>query len=111
MLEQQPERAAREYLGILYLAARESEAGVEAVLEQLLRSGGPWTAAVVEQGPVSGPAELLPIQRWFFATGGSDWHHDNQHALLPVDPATAPAASECSPSIRARRTSISRCGS
>ena len=50
LVEQQPERAVREYLGILYLAARESEAGVEAVLEQLLRSGGPWTAAAVEQG-------------------------------------------------------------
>jgi hypothetical protein len=50
LVEQQPERVAREFLGILDLAARGSEAGVEAVLEQLLRSGGPWTAAAVEQG-------------------------------------------------------------
>jgi hypothetical protein len=50
LVEQQPDRAAKEYLGILYLAARESEAGVEAVLEQLLRAGGPWHAAAVEEG-------------------------------------------------------------
>jgi hypothetical protein len=50
LVEQQPGRAAREYLGTLYLAARESEAGAEAVLEQLVRSGGPWTVASVEQG-------------------------------------------------------------
>ena len=30
-------------------SARESEAGVEMVLEQLLRVGGPWTAAAVEE--------------------------------------------------------------
>ena len=40
LLEQQPERAAKEYLRILQLAARESESGVEAVLEHLLNSGG-----------------------------------------------------------------------
>jgi hypothetical protein len=50
LVEQHGERAVKEYLGILYLAARQSEAGVEAVLEQLLRAGGPWTAAAVEQG-------------------------------------------------------------
>src|SRR5262249_46841828 len=33
LVEQRPERAVREYLGILSLAARQSEAGVEAVLE------------------------------------------------------------------------------
>lgn len=49
LVEQQPERAAKEYLRILYLAARESEAGVEIILEQLLRAGGPWRAAVVEE--------------------------------------------------------------
>ena len=39
--ERQPGRASKEYLEVLYLAARESEAGVEAVLEQLLRAGAP----------------------------------------------------------------------
>ena len=41
--EQQPLRAAKEYLGILQLAARQTESGVEAVLERLLDSGRPWT--------------------------------------------------------------------
>ena len=49
LVSQQPERAAKEYLRILYLAARESETGVEAVLEQLLRAGGAIAAAAVEQ--------------------------------------------------------------
>jgi len=41
LVEQHAERAVKEYLGILYLAARQSEAGVEAVLEQLLRAQVP----------------------------------------------------------------------
>jgi hypothetical protein len=45
---QQPERAAKEYLGILYLAARQSEAGVEAALVRLLDAGGPLGAGLVE---------------------------------------------------------------
>ncbi len=50
LLEQQPERAAKEYLGILQLAARETESGVAAVLQHLLGSGGALSlAAVVEQ--------------------------------------------------------------
>jgi hypothetical protein len=46
---QQPARAAKEYLRILYLAARESEAGVEAVLVELLKAGGRVDAATVTQ--------------------------------------------------------------
>jgi hypothetical protein len=45
--ERQPGRADKEYLRILYLAARESEAGVEAVLVELLKEGGRMDAAVV----------------------------------------------------------------
>jgi hypothetical protein len=44
---QQPERAAKEYLRILYLAARQSEAGVEAALARLLDAGGPLHARLV----------------------------------------------------------------
>ena len=44
---QQPERAAKEYLGILYLAARQSEAGVEAALVRLLDARGPLSAGLV----------------------------------------------------------------
>jgi hypothetical protein len=58
LVEQHPERAVKEYLRILYLAARVSEAGVEALLEQLLRAGGPWTSAAVEQGLRSSDSAL-----------------------------------------------------
>lgn len=46
--EQQPERASREYVHILYLAARRSEAGVEAALARLLAAGRLPAAAAVE---------------------------------------------------------------
>jgi len=49
LVEQQPERAAKEYLGILYLAARQSEVGVETVLRRLLDEGRPVSRAVVEE--------------------------------------------------------------
>jgi hypothetical protein len=39
LLERQPARAAKEYVRILHLAARESEAGVEAALASLLEVG------------------------------------------------------------------------
>jgi hypothetical protein len=48
--EQHPARASKEYLRILHLAARQSEAAVEAALAVLLEAGGPLTAAgVVER--------------------------------------------------------------
>jgi hypothetical protein len=47
--ERQPERAAREYLAILHLAARRSESGVEAALLQLLESGKPPSVSAVEE--------------------------------------------------------------
>src|SRR5262249_578286 len=46
--EQQPERASKEYVRILYLAARRSEAGVEAALERLRVAGRLPDAAAVE---------------------------------------------------------------
>jgi hypothetical protein len=45
----QPERAAKEYLRILHLAARESEAGVQAALVELLAAGGRVDAAAVAE--------------------------------------------------------------
>ena len=45
--EQSPSRAARDYLRILELAARESEAGVDAVLGRLLEWNVPITPTVV----------------------------------------------------------------
>jgi len=44
----QPERASREYVRILQLAARGSESAVEAALEQLLSVGRPLSALAVE---------------------------------------------------------------
>ena len=49
LLQQRPERAAREYVRILHLAARESEVGVEAALAALLDSGERPDAAAVEE--------------------------------------------------------------
>jgi hypothetical protein len=48
LLQRQPARAAKEYLRILYLAARDSEAAVAAVLTGLVQAGGPLDAAAVE---------------------------------------------------------------
>jgi hypothetical protein len=61
--KQQPARGAKEYLRILHLAAQESEAGVEAVLVELLEAGGRMNAAVVaeklcQQGQVWQAAEV-----------------------------------------------------
>src|SRR5262249_57509034 len=48
--EQQPARAAKEYLGILYLAARQSEAAVAAALRRLLAGGRALSGAAVAAG-------------------------------------------------------------
>ena len=50
----QPSRAAKEYLSILYLAARESEAGVDEALRVLIEEGGAIGAKVVEAMVLSG---------------------------------------------------------
>jgi hypothetical protein len=47
--EHSPARAAKDYLRILELAARESEAGVDAVLDRLLEEKVPITPTVVEE--------------------------------------------------------------
>ena len=47
--EQCPGRAARDYLRILELAAKQSEAGVDAVLDRLLEGRAPITPTVVEE--------------------------------------------------------------
>jgi hypothetical protein len=60
LTERQPARAAREYLRILHLAAREGEAGVEAALADLLGAGGPLDAeGVHEELRRQGPARPL----------------------------------------------------
>jgi len=49
LVQQRPERAAKEYLRILHLAAKESEVGVEAALAGLLDAGGPLDADAVKE--------------------------------------------------------------
>jgi hypothetical protein len=46
--EAQPERGHKEYLGILYLAARQSETAVDEALRTLLAGDQPVTRAAVE---------------------------------------------------------------
>jgi hypothetical protein len=46
------------------LVARESEAGVEAILEQLLRAGGPWIVA----GPARAGLPKVPARRVLIET-------------------------------------------
>ena len=47
LLERSPGRAAKDYLRILDLAAKESETGVDAVLDRLLEWNVPITPTVV----------------------------------------------------------------
>lgn len=61
LCQQQPRRAVKEYLQILRLAARQSEAGVQAVLARLLDEGQTPSAAVVEEGLLMG--EKLPAEQ------------------------------------------------
>jgi hypothetical protein len=49
LLERQPARAAKEYLHILHLAARESEVALEAALTGLLDVDGPLSAEAVRE--------------------------------------------------------------
>jgi hypothetical protein len=49
LCQQQPARAAKEYLGLLHLAARRGEADVEAALGRLLDQGQPLGVAAAEE--------------------------------------------------------------
>jgi hypothetical protein len=49
LLEHSPTRASKDYLRILELAAKESEAGVDAVLGRLLERKAPITPTIVEE--------------------------------------------------------------
>jgi hypothetical protein len=49
LLQRQPQRAAKEYLRILHLAAQQSEAAVAAALTDLLDAGGPLDGPSVEE--------------------------------------------------------------
>jgi len=53
-------RAHKEYLKILYLAAKETESGVHAVLRRMIELEQPITAAAVKELLGSGP-ETVPL--------------------------------------------------
>ncbi len=50
--------------------------------------------AAGDRTPVTGPAPLTPIQRWFFDQGFADPHHWNQAVLLEVRPGADPVLLE-----------------
>jgi Mu transposase, C-terminal domain len=62
LVQRQPERAAQEYLSILYLAARRSESGVEAALRRLLEAGGAPNAAAVREELNRSDKDSSPMQ-------------------------------------------------
>jgi len=105
--ERQPERATKEYLQILHLAARESEVAVEAVLAVLLHEGGPLDAAVVaerlrQQGPIRPATEVTvpPVDLSLYdalldgkeADNGAEREREGNPGGLPegVAPASVP---------------------
>ncbi len=61
LTSQCPTRAHKEYLGILYLAARETERGVDEVLRVLLHQDAPMTAKAVETMLVDQQAIAQPV--------------------------------------------------
>jgi amino acid adenylation domain-containing protein/non-ribosomal peptide synthase protein (TIGR01720 family) len=50
----------------------------------LAAASGVQPAQIAEQGPVTGPLPLTPIQRWFFEQNFPDPHHWNQAMLLEL---------------------------
>ena len=71
--EQSPGRAAKDYLRILELAAKESEAGVDAILDRLLEGKRPITPTVVEEQlrhdlglPRAMEVVIAPVDLWIY---------------------------------------------
>ncbi|WP_137821869.1 non-ribosomal peptide synthase/polyketide synthase [Pseudomonas sp. D(2018)] len=68
-------------------------------LAEAAQDGPRKDVAAIEQGPLSGPAGLTPIQHWFFDGRDSGLDHWNQALLLEpgmaLDPALLDRALEC----------------
>jgi amino acid adenylation domain-containing protein/non-ribosomal peptide synthase protein (TIGR01720 family) len=58
---------------------------------ELAAVAGAGAPAEAEQGPVTGPVPLTPIQRWFFEQRPPAPHHFNQAALRETPPGADPA--------------------
>ncbi|HTQ80630.1 MAG TPA: condensation domain-containing protein, partial [Thermoanaerobaculia bacterium] len=59
---------------------------------QLAAGASAVGATTVEQGPVSGPVPLTPIQSWFFGRRLANSHHFNQAVLLASEGRLVPEA-------------------
>ncbi len=75
------------------MVARAGQAGLrltprqvfaQPTLAALARLAEDGPALLAEQGPVTGPSPLTPIQRWFLEAGPRDPQHFNQSLLLTV---------------------------
>jgi len=66
LVQASPLRASREYVEILYLAAHETETGVDAALQVLLAEGAPITAsrveALVQDDPARRPVHEIAVE-------------------------------------------------
>jgi non-ribosomal peptide synthase protein (TIGR01720 family) len=59
-------------------------------IAELAKLAGPMSATEAEQGPVTGPVPLTPIQHWFFEQDLANPHHWNTAMLLQVRQALDP---------------------
>jgi amino acid adenylation domain-containing protein/non-ribosomal peptide synthase protein (TIGR01720 family) len=87
----------------LQVMARANDAGLRLSLKQLFqhqtvaelaRVAGTVAAVEAEQGAVTGPVPLTPVQRWFFERELESPHHFNQAVLLEVRREVAPEVVE-----------------
>ncbi|MFN2416205.1 MAG: amino acid adenylation domain-containing protein [Pyrinomonadaceae bacterium] len=58
---------------------------------ELAAAAGKVEGTSAEQGPVTGPVPLTPVQRWFFEQAQPDPHHFNQSMLLEARREIEPA--------------------
>lgn len=61
----------------------------EQIMRLLSRTSLKRRSIHAEQGPITGPVELTPIQRWFFDHQFANQHHWNQCVLLEITRMTA----------------------
>ncbi len=87
----------------IQLVSRARAAGVHVTPRQvfehptvaaLARLAGTGSAAEADQGPVVGPVELIPVQRWFFRHPSPAPHHWNMSRMIPLPAGVDPAALE-----------------
>jgi hypothetical protein len=53
-------------------------------IAELAMTAGRQQVVIQEQGTVSGPVVLTPVQRWFLELDMEEKHHFNQSVLLEV---------------------------